>query len=41
MLADGAYETLNEAAFERTDAPLLVGDDPIELDLEVLKEMTG
>ena len=40
LLADGAYEVLNEAAFERVDAPLFLGDDPIEIDHEVLGEMT-
>ncbi len=39
LLADGAYETLNEAAFDGTDRPLLEGDDPVELDLDVLMEM--
>ena len=39
LLADGAYETLNEAAFEGTNSPLLEGDDPVEVDLNVLKEL--
>ena len=39
LLADGAYEMLNEVAFERADSPLLEGEDPVEVDLEVLREL--
>ena len=39
LLADGAYETLNEAAFEGVDSPLLEGEDPVEVDLGVLREL--
>ena len=39
LLADGAYETLNEAAFDGADSPLLEGDDPVEVDLDVLREL--
>jgi len=39
LLADGAFETLNEAAFELLDCPLLEGDDPIVVDLETLEGM--
>ncbi|GAF73355.1 unnamed protein product, partial [marine sediment metagenome] len=39
LLADGAYEMLNELAFERADCPLLEGEDPVEVDLEVLREL--
>lgn len=39
LLPDGALETLNEEAFSRCDAPLFEGDDPIEIDPDVLQEM--
>jgi tellurite resistance protein len=39
LLAGGAIETINDAAFTIADAPLIEGDDPIELDSHVLKEM--
>lgn len=39
LLPAGAIETINEAAFDIADAPLIEGDDPIELDSHVLKEM--
>jgi len=39
LLPDGAFETLNEVAFERVGTPLFEGDDPIEIDLETLGEM--
>lgn len=39
LLADGAFETLNEAAFEHINCPVLAGDDPIEVDLEVAGEL--
>lgn len=41
LLTDGAYETLNEAAFEATDCPLLEGEDPIEVDHSILGELTA
>lgn len=39
LLAAGAIETINEAAFAVSDGPLLEGHDPVELDGHVLKEM--
>lgn len=39
LLPAGALETLNEAAFERCDAPLLEGEDPYAVDLDVVQEM--
>lgn len=41
LLGAGAVETINEAAFEASGAPLMEGDDPVELDGDVLKEMLG
>jgi uncharacterized tellurite resistance protein B-like protein len=39
LLPAGAIETINDAAFDVTGAPLLEGDDPVELDGDVLKEL--
>jgi uncharacterized tellurite resistance protein B-like protein len=39
VMIDGALEAVNEAAFETCGAPLSEGDEPIEIDLEVAKEM--
>jgi tellurite resistance protein len=39
LLVDGALETINNAAFERCDAPFSEGDDPIEIDVEVASEV--
>jgi tellurite resistance protein len=36
---DGAYEVLNELAFENVDAPLFEGSDPIDVNLAVLREI--
>jgi hypothetical protein len=37
LLLDGALEVINEAAFERCDEPLTDGEDPIELNPDVLQ----
>lgn len=39
LLSDGAYELINEAAFERIGRPLLEQEDPILVDLDGLEEM--
>lgn len=39
LLVDGALEAVNDAAFETCDAPFAEGEDPIEIDAEVAKEM--
>src|SRR6185436_15120795 len=41
LLPEGALETLNEAAFAQCGAPLLEGDETIEIDPEVLQAMGG
>lgn len=41
LLPDGALEVINEAAFVACGAPLLEGDELIEIDQEVLQEMTS
>jgi tellurite resistance protein len=39
LLPDGALEILNEAAFSRCGAPLLEGDELIDIDPEILEEL--
>ncbi|MCU7844682.1 MAG: TerB N-terminal domain-containing protein [Candidatus Thiodiazotropha sp. (ex Monitilora ramsayi)] len=41
MLLDGALETINEAAFDTHDMPLAEGDDPIEINPDIIKELTA
>jgi uncharacterized tellurite resistance protein B-like protein len=41
MLLDGALETINEAAFDTHDMPLTEGDDPIEINPEIIEELTA
>jgi hypothetical protein len=38
LLAAGAIEALNEAAFELTDEPFLEGDDPLDVNTEIILE---
>jgi hypothetical protein len=40
MLLDGALETINEAAYDAHDMPLTEGDDPIEINQEIIEELT-
>jgi len=39
LLPDGAIDALNEAAFEHAGGPLLEGDDPIQVDAAIAKEL--
>jgi uncharacterized tellurite resistance protein B-like protein len=39
LLPDGAFDSLNEAAFDHAGGPLLEGDDPIHVELETAKEL--
>jgi uncharacterized tellurite resistance protein B-like protein len=39
LLADGALELVNEAAFESVGAPLWQGEDPIYVDAEVFEQL--
>ena len=39
LLPEGAFETLNEVAFECADAPLLEGEERISIDRDALGEM--
>jgi len=38
LMIDGALEIINESVFDKCEELLIDGDDPIEVDLEVLKE---
>lgn len=39
LMLDGALEQINEAAFDTLDAPLCEGDDPIDVDTELLEKI--
>ncbi|MDP2606207.1 MAG: TerB N-terminal domain-containing protein [Deltaproteobacteria bacterium] len=39
LMPDGAIDMLNEAAFEHTGAPVIEGDDPIQVDAATAKEL--
>jgi hypothetical protein len=39
LMVDGTLESLNELAFELCGAPLAEGEEPIEVDVEIAKEM--
>lgn len=39
LMPEGAIDALNEAAFEHTGAPVLEGDDPIQVDTAAAKEL--
>ena len=39
LMPSGAVETINSAAFERCDEPLIEGDDPLEMNEFALKEL--
>lgn len=41
LMLDGAIERINEAAFEHLDAPLLEGDDPVEVVRDVMEKVTA
>ena len=39
LMLDGALERINEASYDAHDLPLTVGDDPIEVNAEVLEKI--
>lgn len=39
ILLDGSLERINEAAFDKHDQPFCEGDDPVEINQEIVKEM--
>lgn len=41
LMLDGALEVINEVAFDQCDEALIEGDNPIEVNAEVLEELLG
>ncbi|MFP3594899.1 tellurite resistance TerB C-terminal domain-containing protein, partial [Chryseobacterium sp. SIMBA_038] len=41
MMLDGAIEQVNEAALDHWDAPLIDGDDPIEINQELAQRLAA
>ena len=41
LMLDGALEVINELAFERTEEPVTEGDEMIEVNQTVLRELLG
>lgn len=39
LMLDGALEQINDMAFERFDMPVTAGDDPIEINTDILEEL--
>jgi hypothetical protein len=39
LMPDGAIDIINERAFELAGSPVLEGDDPIEVDVAIAKEL--
>lgn len=39
LMLDGALEHINEAALDNFDAPLVEGDDPVEINQEILEKL--
>jgi hypothetical protein len=39
ILLDGALERINEASFDKHDQPFSEGDDPVEINQEVVREI--
>ncbi|MNL97154.1 Tellurite resistance protein TerB [compost metagenome] len=39
LMLDGALEQINDMAFERFDMPITEGDDPIEINSDILEEL--
>lgn len=40
LMLEGALEQINEAVFDAYDAPLFEGDDPVEINQDIVKELT-
>lgn len=40
LMPDGAIERINEASFTRFDEPVIEGDDPLEISVQLFKETT-
>ena len=39
LMLDGVLEQINDMAFERFDMPVTEGDDPIEINSDILEEL--
>jgi uncharacterized tellurite resistance protein B-like protein len=39
LMLDGSLERINEAAFDKFDKPLFEGDDPVEMNVETIREL--
>ncbi|MNG25604.1 hypothetical protein D3C84_1104850 [compost metagenome] len=39
LMLDGALEQINDMAFDRFDMPITEGDDPIEINTDILEEL--
>ena len=39
LMLDGALEHINEATLDNFDAPLVEGDDPVEINQEILERL--
>lgn len=39
LMPDGAIEVMNDAAFAKVGEPIIVGEDPIEIDVQMAEEM--
>jgi len=39
LMLDGALEQINDMAFERFDMPVTEGDDPVEINTDILEEL--
>jgi hypothetical protein len=39
VMADGALERINDAAFEHANGPLTEGEDPVEINREILEAL--
>lgn len=40
LMLEGALEQINDAVFDAFDAPLIEGEDPLEINQDILKELT-
>jgi uncharacterized tellurite resistance protein B-like protein len=41
LMLDGALERINEAAFDKFDMPLTDGDDPVEINRDIMEKVTA
>jgi uncharacterized tellurite resistance protein B-like protein len=41
LMPDGAIERINEAAYDKFDAPIIEGDDPLEINTQLLQQLAA